>query len=159
MHTNMNAYKTVSLPLQLSGRQGDNVISVRGTEGCSFDLAKHRARAEKEMERAVNLFGCWIMKKANNVRPCPVLLHCSLEFILKTEFFICSFKEDKLLVTSSVDMCIYLPSSAPLTNKLHLIKSGMLRLQLQAHSCFLTSMHPLAVAAPPLINAQSSSHS
>lgn len=48
MHTNVSAYKTVSLPLQLSGRFGDNVISVRGTEGCSFDLAKHRARAERK---------------------------------------------------------------------------------------------------------------
>lgn len=48
MHTNMNVYKTVSLPLKLSGRLTDNVISVRGTEGCSFDLAKHKARMERK---------------------------------------------------------------------------------------------------------------
>ncbi len=48
MNTNMNVYKTVSLPLELSGRHGDNVISVRGTEGCSFDLTKHKAGMERK---------------------------------------------------------------------------------------------------------------
>lgn len=58
MHTNRNVYKTVSLPLKLSGRLRDNVISVRGTEGCSFDLAEKQGSGGEEMERAVNLFSC-----------------------------------------------------------------------------------------------------
>lgn len=52
MHTNTNADKTVSLPLKLSGRLRDNVISVRGTGGLQS------SSSGEEKERAINLFIC-----------------------------------------------------------------------------------------------------
>lgn len=43
MHTNTNANKTDSLPLKLSGRLRNNVISVRGRGSLSPDGDEHNA--------------------------------------------------------------------------------------------------------------------
>lgn len=104
MHTNMNVYKTVSQsppPAKWPAQRQCHLCQQH--RGLQFWSSSTQGSGGEEMERAVNLFSCWIMKMQITSGPVQChrsfILHCIFQSILFT------YKQVNLFWSSYMIIC------------------------------------------------------